>query len=111
MSMGNNEDSEETGNKQLQIQANKQIIQLKQDQNSSNSIMCKILSDLESLAKDLGYREKRIFDYYSSKFKDRKTIIEQIVFQMTIFESSYKKFIKKHPKKQYEYPDNLKLQI
>jgi len=29
---------------------------------------------------------------------------------MTIFASSYKSFVKKNPNKQYEYPNNLKLE-
>ena len=110
MSMGViNENGEEGGNVQTQIQANRQLISLKQDQNSSNSIMCKILSELENLAILLGYKEKRIFGYYSSKVKDKKSAIDQILLHMTIFESSYKNFIKKHPNKKYEYPENLEL--
>ena len=110
MSMGIvNENKEVGGNVQAQIQSNRQLVSLKQDQNSSNSIMCKILSELENLAIYWGYKEKRIFGYYSTKAKDKKSIIDQILLQMTIFESSYKSFIKKHPNKQYEYPDNLQL--
>lgn len=110
MSMGiMNENNKEEGKAQVQVQSNKQLVSLKQDQNSSNSIMCRILSELESLAICLGYKEKRIFGYYSTKSKDKKSIIDQILLQMTIFESSYKSFVKKHPNKQYEYPDNLQL--
>ena len=51
MSMGIvNENKEVGGNVQAQIQSNRQLVSLKQDQNSSNSIMCKILSELENLA-------------------------------------------------------------
>ena len=113
MNMGNseeiNQNENEIGNQQAQIQSNKQIILLKQDQNSSNSIMCKVLSDLESLAIDLGYKKQTLFGYYSSKSKNRKEIIDRIILQMTIFESSYKNYVKKNPNKIYEYPDNLKL--
>lgn len=103
-----NENDEKDIQVQKQLQSNKQMVALKQDQNSSNSIMCKVLSELENLAIVLGYKEKPKFEFYSSKSKDIKQIIEKIVFQMTIFESSYKSFIKKNPNKQYEYPDNLK---
>jgi len=72
--------------------------------------MCKILSELENLAINLGYKRNKIFGFYSSKNKDKKGIIEQILLQMTIFASSYKSFIKKNPNKQYEYPNNLKLE-
>lgn len=111
MNMGNVVDkNDEVKNlQQEQTQLNKQILSLKQDQNSSNSIMCKILSELENLAIDLGFEGKKTFAFYSTKSKDRKAIVDQILLQMTIFESSYKKFVKKHPNKKYEYPDNLKL--
>jgi hypothetical protein len=106
---GNNEEDSDSGS-QKQIQSNKQKVILKQDQNSSNQIMCKILSELESLAIDLGYKGKIIFGFYSTKSKDKKGIIDQILLQMTIFASSYKTFVKKNPNKQYEYPKNLKLE-
>ena len=93
---------------QAQIQITKQFVSLRKDQNASNSIMFKILSELKNLAIYLGYKEKRIFEYYSTKSKDRKGIIGQLLLQMTIFESSYKRFVKKHPNQQYEYPYNLK---
>jgi hypothetical protein len=108
MSMGNS-NYEEKGDVQMQTQTNKQIVTLKQDQNSSNFIMCKILSALENIAKILGYKERKIFDYYSTLSKDKNSVIEQILLQMKIFESSYKSYVKKHPNKQYEYPENLTL--
>ena len=113
MSMGNNNENNEEdfdSSSQKQIQSNKQKVILKQDQNSSNQIMCRILSELESLAIDLGYKGKIIFGFYSTKSKDRKGIIDQILLQMTIFASSYKTFVKNNPNKQYEYPKNLKLE-
>lgn len=106
---GNNEEDFDSGS-QKQIQSNKQKIILKQDQNSSNQIMCKILSELESLAIDLGYKGEIIFGFYSTKNKDKKGIIDNILLQMTIFASSYKSFVKKNPGKKYEYPKNLKLE-
>ena len=96
-----NENDEKDIQVQKQLQTNKQTVALKQDQKSRNSIMCKVLSELENLAIVLGYKEKPKFEFYSSKSKDIKQIIEKIVFQMTIFESSYKSFIKKNPNKQY----------
>ena len=113
MSMGNynaNNGEDFDSGSQKQIQSNKQKVILKQDQNSSNQIMCKILSELESLAIDLGYKGEIIFGFYSTKNKDKKSIIDKIILQMTIFASSYKSFVKKNPNKKYEYPKNLKLE-
>lgn len=95
------------GKIRTQVHADKQLIALKQDQNSSNTIMCRILSELENLAFFCGYNGPRLFDYYATKPKNFQDIINQILFQMTIFESSYNNFKKHNPKKQYEYPDNL----
>lgn len=94
---------------QSQAQLNKQKIALKQDQNASNTIMCRILSELENLVLHLGYKyEKgRYFEYYATKQKNIEDIIYQIILQMTIFESSYKNFKKNNPNRQYEYPKNL----
>lgn len=90
-----------------QIQANKQLISLRQDQNSSNTIMCRILSELENLAFFLGYDGPRIFGYYATRPNNFQDIINQILLQMTIFESSYNNFKKNNPNKQYEFPNNL----
>ena len=92
---------------QVQKQINKQKILLKQDQNSSNSLMCRILSELENLVVLLGYKDQKLFDYYASNQHNIEGIINQILLQMTIFESSYQNFIKKKPNKEYDYPYNL----
>lgn len=73
---------------QVQKQINKQKILLKQDQNSSNSLMCRILSELENLVVSLGYKGQKLFDYYASNQHNIEGIINQILLQMTIFESS-----------------------
>jgi hypothetical protein len=90
-----------------QAQLNKQKISLIQDQNSSNTIMCRILSELENLAIILGYKGKTYFGYYATIPNNYQHTINQIVFQMTIFESSYKNFVKNNPNKQYNFPNNL----
>lgn len=69
--------------------------------------MCRILSELESLAFFCGYNGPRLFGYYATKPRNFQDIINQILFQMTIFESSYNNFKKHNPNKQYEYPNNL----
>jgi hypothetical protein len=75
--------------------------------------MCRILSELENLAIYLGYKYKnkkeRYFGYYASKQKNVKDIVNQIILQMIIFESSYKNFIKHNPNKEYLFPNNLSL--
>ena len=90
-----------------QMQVNKQLVSLRQDQNSSNLIMCRVLSELENLAHFTGYKGQRIFGYYSTDPKNFEDIINQIIFQMTIFESSYNNFKKNSSNKQYEFPNNL----
>jgi hypothetical protein len=95
------------GQFQAQTQSNKQLISLRQDQHSSNTIMCRILSELENLAFFLGYNGPRLFGYYATNPNNFDDIIKQIMFQMTLFESSYYNFKKKNPNKQYEFPNNL----
>ena len=95
---------------QALVQANKQKISLRQDQNSSNTIMCRILSELENLAIFFGYDGPKIFGYYATNPKNFQDIINQILFQMTIFESSYNNFRRNNPSKQYEFPNNLTFQ-
>lgn len=63
--------------------------------------MCRILSELENLA------ISRLFGYYGINRDNFQDIINQILFQMTIFESSYNNFKKYNSNKQYEYPNNL----
>lgn len=81
-------ESQKQPKNQAQTQINKQKILLKQDQNASNSLMCIILSELESLVVSLGYKDQKLFDYYSSNQHNIEGIINQILLQMTIFESS-----------------------
>ena len=90
-----------------QMQVNKQLVSLRQDQDSSNLIMCRVLSELENLAFFYGYEGQKIFGYYSTNPKNFQENINQIIFQMTIFESSYNNFKKNSPNKQYEFPNNL----
>lgn len=92
---------------QMQVQLNQQKVALKQDQNASNTILCKLLAELENLVIFTGYKEKIYFEFYATKGQKKSEIINQIVFQTTIFESSYKNFIKHNPKKKYEFPLNL----
>lgn len=92
----------------MQITINKQEVVLKQDQNLSNSIMSKTLAELENLVILLGYKEKALFNYYASKCQTKKEMVNQIVYQMTIFSSSYKSFVKNNPKKIYNFPENFK---
>ena len=99
-----------TGTDQIQVTINKQEIALKQDQNLSNSIMSKTLAELENLVLLCGYKGKPLFNYYASKCQTKKEMINQIVYQMTIFSSSYRNFIKKNPNKTYDYPENLNYQ-
>ena len=109
MSNLNKKEKQENKNIQAQAQLNKQKIALKQDQNSSNTIMCRILSELENLVISLGYKyeKERYFGYYATKQKNVDDIIYQIILHMAIFESSYKNFKKLNPNNQYEYPNNL----
>ena len=97
----------ESSQNQIQKQINKQVITLKQDQNASNTILCKLLAELENLAITCGYKGEIYFDYYVTKGQKKNEIIGQIVYQMVIFESSYKHFVKTNPKKKYEFPFNL----
>lgn len=92
---------------QMQKQINQQTVILKQDQNASNTILCKLLAELENLVIISGYKGEVYFDYYVTKGQKKNEIINQIVYQMVIFESSYKHFIKTNPKKKYEFPMNL----
>lgn len=94
------------GSKQRQGQLDKQKVLLRQDQNSSNIIMCRVLSELENLAFYLGYNGPKCFGYYATNPKNIDDTINQIIIQMKIFESSYKHFISNHPKN-YEFPNNL----
>ena len=89
-----------------QGQLDKQKVLLRQDQNSSNIIMIRVLSDLENLAFYLGYNGQKYFGYYATTPKNIDDIINQILIQMKIFESSYKHFISNHHKN-YEFPNNL----
>ena len=50
--------------------------------------MCRILSELENLVVSLGYKDQKLFDYYASNQHNIEGIINQILLQMTIFESS-----------------------
>ena len=77
---------------ETQIQINKQIVTLKQDQNISNSIMSKILAELENLAVLCGYKGKIQLNYYATKGQSKNEMINQIVYQMVIFYNSYKHF-------------------
>lgn len=92
--------------KQKQGLLDKQKVLLRQDQNSSNIIMSRVLSELENLAFYLGYNGPKYFGYYATNPKNIDDIINQIIIQMKIFESSYKHFISNHPKN-YEFPNNL----
>ena len=92
---------------QAQAQINKQKVALIQDQNASNMIMCRVLSELENLAIISSFTGKKIFGYYATIPNNYQEIINQIIIQMKIFESSYKNFKKTNPKKQYIYPENL----
>lgn len=105
--MGHNESIETS---QIQKMINKQEIALKQDQHASNSIMSKILSELENLVIFCGYKGTTKFNYYATKGQTKDEIINQIVYQLTIFYSSYKNFLKHNPQKKYEYPDNFTYQ-
>ena len=104
--MGDKQSSET----QIQMKINKQAILLKQDQNSSNTILVKLMAELENLVILLGYKEKNYFNYYATKGQNKQEIINQIVFQMVIFESSYKNLVKNNPKQNYEFPENLTYQ-
>lgn len=95
--------------KQKQGQLDKQKVLLRQDQNSSNLIMSRVLSELENLAFYLGFNGPKYFGYYATTPKNIDDIINQILIQMKIFESSYKHFISNHPKN-YEFPNNLTFQ-
>ena len=88
-------------------QINKQEITVKQDQNASNSIMCKVLAELENLAIICGYKGEIYFNYYASKGKTKNQIKEELAFQLAIFESSYKNFLIHNKKEKYDYPENL----
>ena len=90
-----------------QTQLNRQKVALIQDQNSSNTIMCRILSELENLVISFSYPGKRYFGYYATIPNNYQDIINQIIFQMEIFESSFKNFKKINPGKQYIFPNNL----
>lgn len=92
--------------KMAQKQINKSLLLLKQDQVCSNNIMCKVLSELEKLALISGYKGNPIFSYYSNSQMNEKEIIDQISFQMTIFQTSFQGFLRNHNNK-YEYPENL----
>jgi len=92
-----------------QIQVDKSLLLLKQDQVCSNNIMCKVLAELEKLAFVLGYKGKPIFSYYSNSQMNKEEIINQIAFQMNIFQISFQRFLRSH-NNQYEYPENLPLQ-
>ena len=92
---------------QIQMLSNKQKITQIQDQKSSNTIMCRILSELENLAISLSYPGKKYFGYYATIPGNYQDIINQIIFQMKIFDSSYKNFVKNNPGKQYLFPNNL----
>lgn len=94
-------------NLQAQVQINKKKIALIQDQNASNMIMCRILSELENLAIHFSYPGKVYFGYYATIPSNYQDIIDQIIIQMEIFESSYKNFRKANPNKQYIFPTNL----
>ena len=93
-------------NLQAQLQINKKKVALIQDQNASNTIMCRVLSELESLAIHFSYPEA-YFGYYATIPSNYQDIIDQIIIQMEIFESSYKNFRKANPNKQYIFPNNL----
>ena len=60
---------------ETQIQINKQIVTLKQDQNISNSIMSKILAELENLAVLCGYKGKIQLNYYATKGQSKNEMI------------------------------------
>ena len=92
---------------QIQMLSNKQKITQIQDQKSSNDIMCRVLSELENLAITLSYPGKKYFGYYATIPGNYQDIINQIIFQMKIFDSSYKNFVKNNPGKQYIFPNNL----
>lgn len=98
--------TQSSGGIQIQQTINKQLVTLRQDQNISNSIMCKVLAELENLVFFCGYNGKTYFNYYATKGQTKKEMINQIVYQMTIFSSSYKNFIRHNPKKKYEFPNN-----
>ena len=68
--------------------------------------MSRVLSELENLAFYFGYNGPKYFGYYATTPKNIDDIINQILIQMKIFESSYKNFISNHPKN-YEFPNNL----
>ena len=57
----------ESNQNQIQKQINKQVITLKQDQNASNTILCKLLAELENLAITCGYKGEIYFDKKNMK--------------------------------------------
>lgn len=91
-------------NKQIQI--SKDLLLLKQDQICSNDIMCRVLAELEKLAIISGYEGEPLLSYYSNSQMNEKKIIEQISFQMNVFQTSFQSFLRSHNNK-YEYPGNL----
>ena len=91
-------------NKQAQI--SKDLLLLKQDQICSNNIMCRVLAELEKLAIISGYEGESLLSYYSNSQMNEKKIIEQIAFQMHVFQTSFHSFLRNHNNK-YEYPKNL----
>lgn len=92
---------------QEKLLLNKQKVSLIQDQNASNTIMCRILSELENLVINFSYPGKKYFGYYATIPSNYQDIIDQIVIQMKIFESSYKNFRKNNPNGNYIFPNNL----
>lgn len=90
------------------IHSNKQKVSLILDQNASNIIMCRVLSELENLVIFFFYPGKKYFGYYATIQKNYQDIINQIIFQMKIFESSFQDFIKNNREgQQYKFPNNL----
>jgi hypothetical protein len=87
---------------------NKQKVSLLKDQHASNMIMCRILSELENLVIFFSYPGKKYFGYYATLQKNYQDIINQIIFQLKIFESSFQDFIKNNREgQQYKFPNNL----
>ena len=93
--------------KHIQTQTNKQKVSFLQDQNASNTIIYRILSELENLVWALQYQGKKYFCYYATIPKKFQDIINQILIQMQIFKSSFKSFKKANLGKQYLSLNNI----
>lgn len=105
--------SNDVNQKQKQKQINKQLMKQKQDQKFSNENMARMLSSAEIYAIRHGCQTSPKYGFYDhfgdGYSKDINELKSELIFEIEIFKTSYKDFIRCSNNKEYKFPSNLNI--